>query len=139
MKNILSKLWNEAPRTYARGTSHRPDGANHEPEQSSVHGLHPAMPCTELCSGTGYQKTNSSTSLYPWSSWYWDNWKKIAHKLGVFQSRIILSIFYFTLLLPFGLIFSLFKDELQIKKKRQSTWLTKIQKEDTIEDMRKQY
>jgi len=34
----------------------------------------------------------------------WDGWKAIAHKIGNFQARIILFIFYFIVLAPFALI-----------------------------------
>ncbi|MBU2592374.1 four helix bundle protein [Patescibacteria group bacterium] len=61
---------NGAPRTDVRGTSHCPGGAN--------------IP---------YQKTNSSTGLHPWSSWYWDkgggrNLKEIKGKDISYQQLI---------------------------------------------------
>ena len=34
----------------------------------------------------------------------WEGWKKIAHKIGNFQARIILLVFYFIILAPFSLI-----------------------------------
>jgi hypothetical protein len=68
----------------------------------------------------------------------WSRWKAIAEKIGLFQSRLILTLFYFVLLLPIGLIFSLFKDELKIKEKRKSAWIEKIGQCETLEAMRKQ-
>jgi len=68
----------------------------------------------------------------------WDKWKFIAHKIGLFQSKVILTVFYFTLLLPIGIVFTIFKDVLQIKSKRKSTWMTNIHQTNSLEMMRKQ-
>ena len=32
----------------------------------------------------------------------WEGWKKIAHKIGNFQARVLLTVFYAVLVLPFG-------------------------------------
>jgi hypothetical protein len=42
-------------------------------------------------------------------------WKAIAHTIGEFQSRMILSVFYFVVFAPFALGLKLFSDPLQIK------------------------
>ena len=52
----------------------------------------------------------------------WQAWKDLAHKIGNFQARVILSIFYAILALPFGLAARLFSDPLRIKKKPEQ-WL----------------
>lgn len=52
----------------------------------------------------------------------WQGWKDLAHKIGNFQARVILSIFYAVLVLPFGLAARLFSDPLRIKKLPQQ-WL----------------
>jgi hypothetical protein len=46
----------------------------------------------------------------------WEAWKRVAHKIGNFQSRVLLTIFYFIVVLPFGLAARLFSDPLRIKK-----------------------
>jgi len=39
----------------------------------------------------------------------WDKWKIIARKIGDFQARLILGVFYFVLLTPFApFIYTLF-------------------------------
>jgi hypothetical protein len=58
-------------------------------------------------------------SLYK-RAWQW--WKDTAHKIGNFQARVILSIFYGVLVLPFGLAARFFSDPLRIKKLPQQ-WL----------------
>jgi len=59
-----------------------------------------------------------------WSSYKraWEAWKALAHKIGNFQARVILSIFYAVLVLPFGLAARWFSDPLRIKKLPQQ-WL----------------
>ncbi|MGA8150823.1 MAG: hypothetical protein WB952_07730 [Terriglobales bacterium] len=52
----------------------------------------------------------------------WQGWKRIAKKIGNFQSRVLLTIFYFTIVLPFGVAARLFSDPLRIKK-RPAEWL----------------
>ena len=68
----------------------------------------------------------------------WEGYKSIALKIGVFQSKIILTVFYF-LLTPSGLFFSLFKDELKIKKIHSSTWIKKGKQAETLSELQQQY
>ncbi len=46
----------------------------------------------------------------------WEGWKKIARKIGDFNARVILTVFYFILLMPFAVMVRLFTDPLEIKK-----------------------
>jgi hypothetical protein len=46
----------------------------------------------------------------------WEGWKKIGKKIGNFQARVLLTIFYAILMLPFGLAARWFSDPLRIKK-----------------------
>jgi len=46
----------------------------------------------------------------------WEKWKKVAEKIGNFQAEVIFSILYVLLILPTGLISSLFNDFLQIRR-----------------------
>ena len=54
----------------------------------------------------------------------WHAWKRIAHKIGNFQARVLLTIFYAVVVLPFGLTISLFFDPLHIKR-RPAEWLSR--------------
>lgn len=38
----------------------------------------------------------------------WQGWKRIAHKIGRFQTLVILTIVYFIIISPFGLIGRMF-------------------------------
>ena len=52
----------------------------------------------------------------------WRSWKRAAHALGTFQARILLTVFYATLVFPFGIFTRLFSDALRIKR-RPAQWL----------------
>ena len=52
----------------------------------------------------------------------WEGWKKIAHVIGNFQARILLTLIYAILILPFGLAVRIFSDSLRIKR-RPEGWL----------------
>jgi hypothetical protein len=52
----------------------------------------------------------------------WAKWKKIAHRVGTFQGRVILSVVYYVFVWPFGFGMRLFSDSLRTKK-RPATWL----------------
>jgi hypothetical protein len=53
----------------------------------------------------------------------WEWWKKVAKKIGDFNSRLILTVFYFIFITPISIPVKL-KDPLGIKNKKQS-WLPK--------------
>ena len=52
----------------------------------------------------------------------WRAWTVLAHKIGNFQARVLLTIVYIVLGFPFGLIARLFGDTLRIKN-RPAQWL----------------
>jgi len=52
----------------------------------------------------------------------WAAWKRIAHRIGDFQARVLLTVIYAVLVLPFGLAIRLFSDPLKIKK-RPAKWI----------------
>ena len=52
----------------------------------------------------------------------WQTWKRIAHAIGNFQARVLLTIFYAVLVFPFGMAARLFFDPLRIKR-RPTHWL----------------
>jgi len=62
----------------------------------------------------------------------WQAWKVLAHKIGNFQARVLLTVVYLVLGLPFGLIARIFGDTLRIKN-RPSHWLDHP---DEVQDMR---
>ena len=52
----------------------------------------------------------------------WQAWMRVAHKVGTFQARVLLTIFYVVLMFPFGIAARLFFDPLRIKH-RPTKWL----------------
>ncbi|MGQ0792575.1 MAG: hypothetical protein ACT4NX_00600 [Deltaproteobacteria bacterium] len=53
----------------------------------------------------------------------WEWWKPLARKIGDFQARVILTVFYFVFLSPFALIVRFATDPLAIKPKTPRGWL----------------
>ena len=45
----------------------------------------------------------------------WRRWTVIAHIIGTFQARVLLSLFYFVIVPPFALLVKLTKDPLQLR------------------------
>lgn len=69
----------------------------------------------------------------------WFGWKNIAHKIGNFQARIILSIFYFVMVTPIAIGIKLFSNPLRLKIKTSSYWITRVFKEHDLENARRQF
>ncbi len=59
----------------------------------------------------------------------WSHWLVLAYKIGQFQSRIVLTFFYFVFVTPFGLGVRLFADPLHIRRRSlhsaQSGWVAR--------------
>ena len=54
----------------------------------------------------------------------WERWKVIAKKIGAFQSRVILTLFYIFIVPVFALIVKIFKDPLHLRSSEgESFWL----------------
>ncbi|MFI5088967.1 MAG: hypothetical protein ACHP7P_02775 [Terriglobales bacterium] len=68
----------------------------------------------------------------------WAAWKQIAQKIGNFQARVLLTVIYAVLILPFGLAVRLFSDPLRIKR-RPEAWLDHGDDPSTIEWARRQW
>jgi hypothetical protein len=52
----------------------------------------------------------------------WAVWKRIAHVIGNFQARVILTILYAIAVLPFGVLVRLLADPLRLKH-RPTQWI----------------
>jgi hypothetical protein len=46
----------------------------------------------------------------------WESWKRVARVIGNFQARVLLTVFYAVLILPFGLAVRLFADPLRVRR-----------------------
>jgi hypothetical protein len=52
----------------------------------------------------------------------WERWKHLAKRVGEFQSRVILGVFYFVIVCPFAMIVRWTSDPLGIKPKTIKGW-----------------
>jgi hypothetical protein len=66
----------------------------------------------------------------------WEYWKKFGEFMAKWVARIILTLFYFTIFLPFGLIVTLFSDQLDMKDLTPS-WLERKTRDLTLDDARR--
>ena len=70
----------------------------------------------------------------------WSRWRELSQKAADTQARVLLTIFYFTLMLPFGVVFGLFKDPLRIKSRPSgSYWLERKPASETLADAKRQF
>lgn len=70
----------------------------------------------------------------------WDRWMVLARKIGKFQSRILLTFFYFVIVLPFGLAVRLLADPLHIRRRPSvdTAWLPRATRDVDLTDAQRQ-
>ena len=64
----------------------------------------------------------------------WNKWKTFGQFLGDIIGRLILTFFYFSILVPFGLVMQLFGDPLAIKAGNEPQWLARTTRDKTLDD-----
>ncbi len=70
----------------------------------------------------------------------WGRWREMSQKAADVQARVLLTVFYFTMMLPFGLVFGLLKDPLKIKHRPSGTyWVERKPVSETLADAQRQY
>jgi len=69
----------------------------------------------------------------------WQAWKRIGQFIGDQIGRLVLTVFYFTLFMPFGLGVRLLADPLAIRPHGSSKWLERTTHDQTLEDTRRLY
>jgi hypothetical protein len=67
----------------------------------------------------------------------WEAWKRFGQVIGDFIGRVVLTVFYFTIFMPFGLGVRLFSDPLAIKAGHPNGWVERSTKDRTLEDARR--
>jgi hypothetical protein len=70
---------------------------------------------------------------------FWHGWKRFGQFIGDFIGRLVLTIFYFTLFMPFGLGVRLFGDPLALRQRGHGKWLERTTHEQTLDDSRRLY
>jgi len=68
----------------------------------------------------------------------WKKWRAFGQVMGDFVARIFMTVFYFTIAIPFGIGVRIFKDPLHLKSKEVG-WVARETKPDALEDARRLY
>ena len=68
----------------------------------------------------------------------WKKWRAFGKVMGDFVARIFMTVFYFTIAIPFGIGVRIFKDPLRLKSK-QANWLPRAEREESVEAARRLY
>ena len=82
--------------------------------------------------------STADTTPKPWWKRAWQRWLRIAAIIGDSQARVVLSLVYFIIILPFGLGVRFFAEPLGIKGRRQSAWSDFPERSQTPEAARRQ-
>jgi hypothetical protein len=70
----------------------------------------------------------------------WARWKRFAQKVGDFQARLILTVIYFLILGPFGLVVGFLRDPLRVKHAPQtSIWVPREPEHASLESAKRQF
>lgn len=68
----------------------------------------------------------------------WSGWKRVARAIGEFNSRVLLTLLYVVLLMPFGLGLRLFADPLRRRKPAASNWMVRAEAAAALDEARRQ-
>ena len=70
----------------------------------------------------------------------WEGWKRLLHAIGAFQGRLLLSLFYFLVVMPYAVVSRLTSAPLQLRRPRDdSNWVPRQERPADLADARKQY
>ena len=69
----------------------------------------------------------------------WEGWKAFGHFIGNLLARIVLTLFYFTVFIPFALGVRLFTDPLEIKTLPAKFWRDRTTGDQKLEDVLRQF
>lgn len=83
---------------------------------------------------------NAQGGLKGRASHGWSRWRELSQKAADMQARVLLTVFYFTLMAPFGVVFGLLKDPLRIKSRPSGTyWVERKPGSETLADAQRQF
>jgi hypothetical protein len=70
----------------------------------------------------------------------WEKWKILGHKIGNFQARLILTLFYFIIICPFAAVVKFGAKPLRLKVFHTSNWLrSQLRGEEIMTRARRQF
>jgi len=64
----------------------------------------------------------------------WAGWKRVGGLIGDFVGRLVLTLLYFTLVLPFGLITRIGRDPLALRRDQPPRWIERDKPESTFDE-----
>ena len=67
----------------------------------------------------------------------WQAWKRVGQFIGDMVGRVFLTIFYFTLFVPFGLGVRFFGDPLALRPNNTAKWIERKTRDLTLDDTRR--
>lgn len=67
----------------------------------------------------------------------WQAWKRVGQFIGDQIGRLFLTVFYFTLFMPFGLGVRIWGDPLSLRQSYRATWLERRTHDITLKDSRR--
>ncbi len=67
----------------------------------------------------------------------WAGWKRFGQIMGDFIGRLVLTIFYFTIAVPFGVGMRLWGDRLDIKRQVEPRWRKRKTLNQNLDDSRR--
>jgi hypothetical protein len=67
----------------------------------------------------------------------WHTWQQFGQMMGDFIARVLLTIFYFTILAPFGIGVRLLADPLTLKQKVNPQWLERTARDPVLAQARR--
>lgn len=71
---------------------------------------------------------------------FWQVWKRFGRFMGDMVGRVVMTLFYFTILLPFGVAVTLFSDPLDLRHKdKPPAWQARTTGDRTLDEARRQF
>lgn len=70
---------------------------------------------------------------------FWHGWKAFGQFLGDWLARVVLTIFYFTIFIPFGVGVRLLADPLRIKNQQHPFWRPRQTGDQNLEELLRQF
>lgn len=70
----------------------------------------------------------------------WSAWKKVGELIGDFVARVVLTVFYFTVFVPFGIGVRLFGDPLRLTPPSEGpSWQRRSKADTSLDKGRRQF
>ena len=69
----------------------------------------------------------------------WEGWKRFGQMIGDFVARVVLTLFYFTIFVPFAIGVRLLSDPLQIKQLPSEFWQPRSTGDQNLEEVLRQF